>query len=429
MGVNPPNNAHHLRGDFGVNIGTSPGGTAGWSDAYTGVSTTLSGNVTGGSTTSIGVALCPSPAFAANAAWVVDTSQTPNVGLGTVTSCTPAGSAGTLTFSSAAINNGVSGETIQFMQALPAAPIAKDPAGTNWALGSFLSLTPVAIASLPACPGSSGMFAVVNNGAAPTYLGVVGTTGAEMNLAGVLRQCKLEIPLRRSVMKRLLPLAFLAALLPAAAQAQQARVVTACGATAPFGALVAGGQSLLQVDLTGTLCSAGGGGGSFTWPGTAALTLFGIAPTGTVPAVNAFGFGRAATQEPTAVADGAPVAPMMTKSGRQVVAPYTLTEQVADGGGSSTTTAAIALLAASGSASLKEYLAGIQCTRSDAGTTSITVAVSEGTKTRTFVVPAGAGFGFSFIVPIAFAANTAVTATPSAGVTTLYCNAQGFYAP
>jgi hypothetical protein len=123
---------------------------------------------------------------------------------------------------------------------------------------------------------------------------------------------------------------------------------------------------------------------------------------------------------------------MLTKGGRVVTSPYSFPESTTDGGGSSTTTAAITLLAASGNATLKEYLAGIQCTRTDAGTAAISVAVSEGTKTRTFAVPDGGGGGglaVNFIVPIAFAANTAVTATPSAGVTTLYCNAQGFYAP
>jgi hypothetical protein len=50
------------------------------------------------------------------------------------------------------------------------------------------------------------------------------------------------------------------------------------------------------------------GGGSFTWPGTAALTNYGTAPTGTVPAVNASvtsgGFAPAAIGTPIAVTTG-----------------------------------------------------------------------------------------------------------------------------
>lgn len=43
--------------------------------------------------------------------------------------------------------------------------------------------------------------------------------------------------------------------------AQQARVVAACGSTAPFTALNAGTQSPLYVDVNGNICGAGGGGG------------------------------------------------------------------------------------------------------------------------------------------------------------------------
>jgi hypothetical protein len=103
-----------------------------------------------------------------------------------------------------------------------------------------------------------------------------------------------------------------------------------------------------------------------------------------------------------------------------------------DGGGSATTTGSFTILAASGTGGVKEYLTGLQCGRSDAGTTAITVAVSDGTKTRTFVVPGtggGSGNNPSLVTPIAFAANTAVTAAFSTGVTTGYCNAEGFYAP
>jgi hypothetical protein len=72
----------------------------------------------------------------------------------------------------------------------------------------------------------------------------------------------------------------------AAAHAQStALVVTACGPqTPPF---AVGGLHVPLMDVNGNLCSAGGGGGTFTWPGTAPLTNYGTAPTGTVPAVNA----------------------------------------------------------------------------------------------------------------------------------------------
>ena len=142
--------------------------------------------------------------------------------------------------------------------------------------------------------------------------------------------------------------------------------------------------------------------------------------------------GRGSTSDQTAVSDGQAVVPEMTPNGKIINQPWALTPNLVDGGGSKTDTSALTILAASGSASLKEYLTGLQCGRSDTGTTPITVAISDGTKTRTFVLPnsgSGGGNNSQFTTPISFAANTAVTATFSSGVTTAYCNAEGFYAP
>ena len=141
---------------------------------------------------------------------------------------------------------------------------------------------------------------------------------------------------------------------------------------------------------------------------------------------------RGSTSDQTAVTDGQALVPEATPNGKLVTQPWALTPNLADGGGSKTDTSALTVLAASGSASLKEYLTSLQCSRTDAGTTAISVAISDGTKTRTFSIPnngGGGGNNISFTTPIVFAANTAVTATASSGVTTLYCNAEGFYAP
>lgn len=153
-----------------------------------------------------------------------------------------------------------------------------------------------------------------------------------------------------------------------------------------------------------------------------------IASAGNPVATAALG----STSDQTAVSNGQTVVPEATPNGKLVVQPWALTPNLADGGGSSTGTGTFTVLAASGSASLKEYMTSLQCGRSDAGTTAITVAISDGTKTRTFVVPDNGGGGGNnghFVTPIVFAANTAVTAAFSAGVTTGYCNAEGYYAP
>jgi hypothetical protein len=97
----------------------------------------------------------------------------------------------------------------------------------------------------------------------------------------------------RALLSRLLAAAAFC-LAAAAAHAQStALVVPACGPqTPPF---AVGGLHVPLMDVNGNLCSAGGGGGTFTWPGTAPLTNYGTAPTGTVPAVNAASFAQAGT--------------------------------------------------------------------------------------------------------------------------------------
>jgi hypothetical protein len=62
------------------------------------------------------------------------------------------------------------------------------------------------------------------------------------------------------------------------AQAQQARVVTACGSLAPFGPDAVGGVAFPTIDTTGKLCLSGGGGGGSLVGGTTPVT--GTCPSG-----------------------------------------------------------------------------------------------------------------------------------------------------
>jgi hypothetical protein len=145
--------------------------------------------------------------------------------------------------------------------------------------------------------------------------------------------------------------------------------------------------------------------------------------------------GRAAATQPTAVSDGQKVALMTGVQGKLVVdlhAPSALTN---NGGGNdaSGVATAITVMAASGSASYKEYLVSVHCGRDDAGTTAIRIVISDGTTTRYLVLPnsgGGGGNNARYEPPLAFAANTAVTATPSASVTgNISCDAEGYNAP
>ena len=130
--------------------------------------------------TAFAVAACPATALPAGTP-IDNTSDIPPTLAGTLSACA-AGSPNILTLQGAAAFQGAIGETIKFMQWYPGARIANDVAGTSWTLGNYMSLTPVALASLPATC-TAGTFAVINNGvASPTYNAAVGvTTGAATN--------------------------------------------------------------------------------------------------------------------------------------------------------------------------------------------------------------------------------------------------------
>lgn len=152
-------------------------------------------------------------------------------------------------------------------------------------------------------------------------------------------------------------------------------------------------------------------------------------PGSTSPSTDiAVGF-NAVTAEPTKVTTGQNAAAYSDLVGKQIVSPYANREVMVRGAASTTGTGATTVIAASGSASLKTYVTDIECGRTDAGTTPITVTLNDvgGTGSGTvLIIPAGGGNNKSFHVPLVTAANTAFTFTASSGVTTLYCSAQGF---
>lgn len=141
----------------------------------------------------------------------------------------------------------------------------------------------------------------------------------------------------------------------------------------------------------------------------------------------------AETSDQTAITAGDTVVPEATPNGKTIVQPWALSGNFQSATTTGQTgTGTVNVLAASGTAGIKEYMTSIQMGRSDAGTTAITAAITDGTSTYTFAVPnngGGGGNNISFVTPIAFVANHAVTCAASAGVTTFYCTAQGYNAP
>jgi hypothetical protein len=79
-------------------------------------------------------------------------------------------------------------------------------------------------------------------------------------------------------------------------------------------------------------------------------------------------------------------------------------------------------------AGVSNYIASAQCFRTDGGTTLIYATLNDSASTQ-IPVPAGGGAAIVFATPLKVAANTAATFTPSSGVTTMFCNAQGFTGP
>ena len=79
--------------------------------------------------TVVGVTTCPATALP-TATPILDTTSAPHALLGTQSAC----SAGVLTFQAVATVPGVSGDTIKWVQRLPAGIVANDTGGTNYSL-------------------------------------------------------------------------------------------------------------------------------------------------------------------------------------------------------------------------------------------------------------------------------------------------------
>lgn len=99
-------------------------------------------------------------------------------------------------------------------------------------------------------------------------------------------------------------------------------------------------------------------------------------------------------------------------------------------GGASTTLASLTTIMPAPAAN-KLYITGVQCGRTDAGTTAISVALDDGATTNLVLPNSGGGGGNNqvYTIPLVVAAQTAFTFTPSAPVTSVFCFAQGFNAP
>jgi hypothetical protein len=153
----------------------------------------------------------------------------------------------------------------------------------------------------------------------------------------------------------------------------------------------------------------------------------GLAAAGATQAGDPLNTGcTVATTAPTAATDGQAQKVICGTEGTLLTKPYTYKEAWLAGAANTTANTATTVIAAQG-ANIKIYVTSFQCSNSSATTTTFSL---NDTVTSQFICPAGAGTNLVFPVPLVVtAANTALTATAAAGVTTIYFNAQGYKGP
>jgi len=140
----------------------------------------------------------------------------------------------------------------------------------------------------------------------------------------------------------------------------------------------------------------------------------------------------AVTPAPT-VADGAPVPAQGSKDGATVTN-FGGGADVRVSGAANTTAGSATTLIQLAAVTYKIYMTGLQCFRTDAGTSEIYVTLND-TATSVFGIPpvtSGGGFIFTnmaspLVVTAAVSSKTTLQFTVSTGTTTVYCNAQGYY--
>ena len=191
----------------------------------------------------------------------------------------------------------------------------------------------------------------------------------------------------------------------------QAVVVETCGA--PVTPLTNGQAGYIQIQrATGNVCT-----------NDPALNAAAIAP---IPC-------RAATTVPASSADGAATAAECDKAGA-LITNFGAGADLRVSGAANTTAGSATTLIQLAAVTYKIYMTGLQCFRTDAGTSEIYVTLND-TATSVFGIPpvtSGGGFIFTnmaspLVVTAAVSSKTTLQFTVSTGTTTVFCNAQGYY--
>jgi len=135
---------------------------------------------------------------------------------------------------------------------------------------------------------------------------------------------------------------------------------------------------------------------------------------------------RAENAEPTPTSNGQLTGLATGLEGKLIVLPFANKENMLRGTASQTGTSATTLIAAQGSG-VHIYVTGVQCKNTGSTTTIVTLDDNETTGGGTvLIVPAAGGDNEVYQTPLVVASNTALTFTPTASESTIYCNAQGY---
>lgn len=155
---------------------------------------------------------------------------------------------------------------------------------------------------------------------------------------------------------------------------------------------------------------------------------WGVGATGaSVPANAITNGGRAQNAEPSAVTNGQLVSLATGLEGKLITLPYANKENMIRAAASTVGSTAVTLFSSQGSG-VKTYITSIQCFRSDAGTSAVTVTFSDSAST-VWVLPnsgGGGGVAQNFPEPLVTAANATFSFQMGANISTAFCNAQGY---
>ncbi len=209
------------------------------------------------------------------------------------------------------------------------------------------------------------------------------------------------------------------------------------------GSAVPGSATLSGMSVGGTMTSMAGtsnglkvdgsavtqpvSAASLPLPSGAATAANQTAVTGatgsTTPASAQYLGARAETAEPTPTSNGALTGLAVGLEGKLINLPYANKENMLRGSASQAGASATTLIGAQG-AGVKIYVTGVQCKNTS---TSVNTFVTLNDSASSVLLAAELGGDNEvFTTPLVVAANTALTFTPNASASTIYCNAQGY---